>query len=559
MDYCLISKTSNCKNCYKCIRHCPIKAISFKDNKAEIIQEECILCGKCHLVCPQKLKIIRDDIHVVKEMLTNQKVIVSLAPSFISYFHTSFDNVKAALLKLGFYDVEETAVGATIVKKQYDKILENGQEDIVISSCCHSINLLIQKHYKEALKYLAHVYSPMVSHGKDIKERIDNAKVVFIGPCIAKKDEGDKFHDYIDAVLTFEELEKMLIQEDIVIEKISSEKIKVEKSKARLFPITGGILKTMAKKSSKYTYLAIDGVEECEAVLKDVIEGHIHNCFIEMSSCHGSCVNGPLMKESDSIIAKDIEIVSAAGKEDFEVRDNVDIDHNYMPIYNTQFATPSESAIQGVLDSIGKSNKENELNCGSCGYETCRKKAIAVLLKRATKEMCLPYLMEKAQSFSNNIVSQSNVGYLVLDENLNIQLANKKLCSIIGISNPDDIIKSSVSTILDPTDFAKALGGEKFPLYKKEYLSSYDKYIEKTINYDDKYHIIIVSIKDITNEELEKQKRNENAKKTLMIANEVIEKNMRSVQEIASLLGESAAETKIALLSLKETIDNDDE
>lgn len=557
MEHCLVSKTNDCRNCYKCIRHCPIKAISFKDNKAEIIHDECILCGRCHLVCPQNLKIIRNDVDAVKKLIANKNVIVSLAPSFISYFHTSFENIKEAILKLGFYDVEETAIGATIVKKQYEKMIEEEKEDVIISSCCHSVNLLIQKHYKKALKYLAHVYSPMVSHGKNIKEKNGNNAVVFVGPCIAKKDEGDQYSEYIDAVLTFEELEEMLKDADIEITK-NYTNVRKQESRARLFPITGGILKTLTKHNPKYTYLAVDGVEECEAVLEDIIAGKIHHCFIEMSACHGSCINGPLMREKRSIISKDIEICASAGDEDFVINENLNVNHEYSPIYFTQVAEPSDQDIQNVLNSIGKSSKENELNCGSCGYETCRKKAYAVLLKRATKEMCLPYLMEKAQSFSNNIVSQSNVGYLVLDENLNIQLVNRKLCQIFGIYSQEDILKSSISTILDPAEFAKALGGDKNLIRKKEYLSSYDKYIEMTITYDDKYHIIIASINDITNEELEKQKRDENAQKTLKIANEVIEKNMRAVQEIASLLGESAAETKVALLSLKETIDKNE-
>ncbi len=556
MEYCLISKTINCKNCYKCIRHCPIKAISFKDNKAEIIQEECILCGKCHLVCPQNLKIIRDDTKIAKELIKKHDVIVSIAPSFVSYYHAGISKVKEALLKLGFKDVEETAVGATIVKKQYEKILDEGKQDILISSCCHSINLLIQKHYKDALKYLANVYSPMVSHGKDIKERNKDAKVVFIGPCIAKKNEGDRHQEYIDAVLTFEELDSLLKENGIEISQDNIVTNEIEESKARLFPTTGGILKTLSKRNDNYTYLAIDGVNESKAVLQDIIDGKIHHCFIEMSACHGSCVNGPIMKHGDSIITRDIEINHYAGKKDFIVKDT-DINYDYQPIYHTNYATPSDKDIQEVLNSIGKTDKEHELNCGSCGYETCRKKAIAVLLKRATREMCLPYLMEKAQSFSNNIVNNSNVGYIVLDENLNIQLVNRKLCTIIGVDNPQYVIKRPVSTILDPVDFARALAGDILPLYQKEYLSSYDKYIEKSIHYDEKYHILIASIKDITIEEIAKQKQQESVQKTLKIADELIEKHMRAVQEIASLLGESAAETKVALLSLKETLDHD--
>ena len=218
--YALVSNTSNCKNCYKCIRSCPVKSISFIDNRAKIINQDCILCGTCHLVCPQEVKIVRDDIDDVKKLIqNNERVIVSLAPSFVAeYKNSSFKNLKEALLKLGFYDVEETAIGATIVKKAYDEMLDENH-DVIISSCCHAINLLIQKHYPEASKYLANVLSPMLAHGKDIKERYGkDTKVVFLGPCIAKKDEADRNREYVDEVLTYPEINRWFAQEGIKVE-----------------------------------------------------------------------------------------------------------------------------------------------------------------------------------------------------------------------------------------------------------------------------------------------------------------------------------------------------
>lgn len=559
MERCLESKKSNCKNCYKCIRHCPVKSISFTDNQATIVHDDCILCGNCYLVCPQKVKMVRNDIGKVKKfILDNQKVIVSLAPSFISnYANASIDSMRTVFKKLGFYDVEETAVGATIVKNSYNKMLDD-KHDVIISSCCHSINLLIQKYYPKALKYLADVLSPMLAHGKDIKERYGkDCKVVFVGPCIAKKDEADHNKEYIDAVLSFKELDEWL--EDQQIEIPQDEQIKIEKSKARFFPICGGIVKTMDTSNSDYTYVSIDGIDSAKHALEDILNGRIHKCFIEMSACHGSCVNGPLTSiHSRSIVSSYLSIEKAAGENDFDsmIIDTKDIHKKYNP-YNLTHALPSEAEIERTLILMGKADKEAELNCGSCGYNSCREKAIAIIQEKAIPEMCLPYLMEKAQSLSDKIVANNPNGLMVLDENLDIQLINHSMCCLVGISSPEAVIKKNITTILDPSDYAKALSGEDNIYSKKQYLSEYDKYIENTIIYDKKFHILICTMKDITQAEISLQKRSEVLQKSIEITNEVISKNMRAVQEIASLLGESAAETKVALLSLKETLKDD--
>ena len=558
MDFCLQSKTTNCKNCYKCIRHCPTKSISFASNRASIISDTCILCGQCYLVCPQEVKVIRNDVEVVKRLFrTSKKVYASLAPSFISYYsYTSLDEINNALKQLGFSNIEETAIGATIVKKAYDDMLEEKDRDVIISSCCHSINLLIQKHYPQAKKYLANVLSPMLAHAKDIKSRDPEAKVVFIGPCIAKKDEADSNVGLVDAVLTFKELDEWLKQEDITLKEVKDD-WKKEDSKARLFPTCGGILRTMECSNDEYQYLAIDGVENSIRVIKDILDGKIHKCFIEMSSCEGSCVNGPVSNKDKSVASSYFDINKAAGKEDFKEGKIAykDIEKNYYSYAITE-ATPSEEEIEAVLVEMGKTEKEKILNCGSCGYDTCRAKAIAVIQGKANVEMCLPYLMEKAESFSDYIVGNTPNGIMVVDEALNIQSINKSMCRILNIKEPSYVIRKNISTILDPTDYLKAL--DDCLIYcKKTYLNEYDKYVENTIVYDKKFHILICITKDITNEEIAKQKHADVVKKSLEITDKVVEKNMRAVQEIASLLGETTAETKVALSSLKETLEDD--
>jgi len=559
MAYCLISETNDCKNCYRCLRKCPIKSVSFVDNESHIIHDDCIYCGKCFLECPQNVIKVRDDLAIVKRLIrAGRKVVASIAPSFISYYKEyDIDSFKEIFIKLGFHAVEETAIGATIVKKAYEDMLDD-EHDVVISSCCHTINLLVQKYYPRALPYLADVLSPMLAHGKDIKQRYgSDTKVVFIGPCISKKDEADKNHEYVDVALTFEELEEWFTEEDISIEPRKEKNVE-SKSRARLFPTCGGILATMNCDNKDYEYVAIDGIDECKEVLQDVINGTIHKCFIEMSACYGSCINGPLVqRRKHSIVNNKIAIKNNAGKEDFDgyaIKPS-DIQKPFSKIA-IRHAIPSEEAITRTLIDMGKETKEKQLNCGSCGYSTCREKAITIIQGKAVKEMCLPFLMEKAQSFSDKIVANTPDGLMVLNENLDIQLINNSMCRIVGIPNSKYVLNKNITTIMDPVNFCLALAGEKI-FNKKTYLSEYKKYVENTIVYDEKFHVLICIIRDITNSELSLKNREETLKKSIEITDNVIAQNMRAVQEIASLLGESAAATKVALSSLKETLKND--
>ena len=267
MPECLTLKKSNCKNCYKCIRHCPVKSIRFSGNQAHIIGNECILCGQCFVVCPQNAKQIVDETEKVRVMIqSGSPVYASIAPSFIANYHgIGIGGIEKALKKLGFAGAEETALGATIVKNEYEKMLSEGTRDIVISSCCHSINLLIQKYYPSLLPCLADVMSPMQAHCAEIKKRDPEAKTVFIGPCVSKKDEAQHYEGIVDAVLTFEELTEWLKAENI---ELKPDMDNNENSRARFFPTAGGILKTMAQNAEGYTYLAIDGIENCIAALK---------------------------------------------------------------------------------------------------------------------------------------------------------------------------------------------------------------------------------------------------------------------------------------------------
>ncbi len=555
MANCLTLKKSNCKNCYKCIRHCPVKAIKFSGNQAQIIGNECILCGQCFVICPQNAREIVQETEKVKVLLqSGAPVVVSLAPSFVAkYDGVGIDAMRKALKKLGFADVEETAIGATMVKNEYDRMLREEHRDIIITSCCHSINLLIQKYFPTCLEYLADVMSPMQAHCQDIKKRIPDAKTVFIGPCLSKKDEAEHYSGIVDAVLTFEELTDWLREENIVLEQ---EMDNTPESRARFFPTTGGILRTMTKNVPNVKYIAIDGIEKCMAALRDIESGKVHHCFIEMSACEGSCINGPIMNKANNMPIMDyIAVANYAGEKDFAVTQPAPVSLKKQFEYiERKLSMPTEADIMSVLRQMGKNTPAQELNCGSCGYNTCREKAIAVCQGKAEISMCLPYLKDKAESFSDTMVKNTPNGLLVLNESMEVQQINEAARRILNIRHASDVLGEQVTRIMDSGAFLTVYNSGKPIQNQRVYLAEYQRYVEQTVVHDKDSHLLIGILRDVTDEEIQKEKKEKISRQTMEVADRVVEKQMRIVQEIASLLGETAAETKIALAKLKESI-----
>ncbi len=557
MSDCLKLKKSNCKNCYKCIRHCPVKSIRFSANQAHIVDSECILCGHCFVVCPQNAKEITDETEKAKVLImSGAPVYVSVAPSFIANYNgADIEALDRAVKRLGFAGAAETAIGAEIVKKEYDRMLEEGTRDILISSCCHSANLLIQKYFPKALPYLADVVSPMQAHAMQIKKEHPDAKVVFVGPCVAKKDEAAAYPGIVDAVLTFEELSAWLNAEQIQIELSETSR---KEGKARWFPTTGGILKSMDCNAAGYSYIAVDGAENCIAALRDIEKGNIHKCFIEMSVCPGSCIGGPVMEKYHRTPVRDyIRVSDYAGTADFEVGAPADAIRKALPALTLNETEPTETEITEILRQMGKTKPEDELNCGTCGYDTCRLKAAAIFHGKADHSMCLPFLKEKAESFSDNIINNTPNGIIVLNENFEVQQINRSALNLMNLRSAADVLGEPVIRILDPKDFMEVRRTGTGIRDKKTYLADYRKYVEESIVYDREFHIFLCIMRDITDRETEREQKESLRNTMVETADNVVEKQMRIVQEIASLLGETAAETKIALTKLKESLDDE--
>ena len=552
---CLTLKKSNCKNCYKCIRHCPVKSIRFSGNQAHIMEEDCVLCGQCFVVCPQDAKQIVSETEKVAHLLSaGDPVYASVAPSFVANFPgVGINAMRRALKQLGFADAEETALGATIVKNEYDRILREDQRDVVISSCCHSVNLLIEKYFPSVLPCLAQVQSPMQAHCASIKKAHPGAKTVFIGPCVSKKDEAKRYEGIVDAVLTFEELTQWFQQEHVVLK---PEKEDTETGKARLFPTTGGILKSMALDAPGYAHLAIDGMDNVIAALRELEQDKIHNCFLEMSACPGSCINGPVMeKQRKSLVGGNLQVKAYAGEADFPIPqpEAEALKKQFIP--RTKLAPqPSPRQMEEILKKMGKTKPSDELNCGSCGYNTCRDKAVAIYQGKADVSMCLPFLKEKAESFSFNIINNSSNALIVLNDSLEVQEINNTALRLFNLRYPDDVLGDQVIRILDPAPFMEVMRTGRSIQDKRTYLAEYDKTVEQTVVYDPTYRLLLCIIRDMTEAERAREEKEALNRQTAQIADRVVEKQMRIVQQIASLLGETAAETKSALTKLKESI-----
>ena len=551
-------KVSDCKDCFKCLRECPVKAISYENHQANIIESRCILCGKCTLKCPQNAKRVHSEKDLVLQLLANkeEKIVASVAPSFISSFNVGgFEEFAEALRKIGFDDVEETIIGAKLVTKEYAKILKTGEYKNLISSACPAINRMIQIYYPEALKYLAPVVSPMIAHAKTIKYRYPQAKIVFIGPCIAKKREASE-SGIIDGVLTFEELEDIFKEKNISFNKYENDSNIVDKS--RNYPITRGIIKSFESYPEGYEYVTVDGISRCFDVFKDI--NKLSGQFIEASCCEYSCINGPCAISRDGGVLKANENVRKYAKSgniadvtcsDY---DNLDLHNEYQQIYLNENKV-SEEQIAEILQKMGKNTKEDELNCGSCGYLTCREKAEAVARGYAEIDMCLPYMRTRAESMSYEIIHNSPFGIVVMDSDYKIIDINREAKKLLNI-NSSKVTNRLASDFFDISDFVLSENDNKNLVKKIIADKDNNKYVEVTLVLPEDKRIKFGIYKDISDEVIKNKKIYELKSETFKTTDEVIKKQMRVAQEIASLLGETTAETKLALLNLKKTLDD---
>lgn len=546
---------SNCKDCYKCIKHCPVNAISYSDNKVCIDFDKCILDGTCVNVCPQHAKKVKSCLNELKQDLKNgAQVIASIAPSFYAYY--DFDKTGSILSFLksqGIFKAEQTSQFAKVNAIKHFEYMKLTKLP-VISTACPVIVKLIENFYPDLINLLAPVDSPMVLHSKEIKENNPGAKVVFIGPCLAKKHEAEK--NGIEYALSFSELEEWMSDTGFSFEEATPEFFSDDYIyETSTYPLEGAMLTLCGadKELSKDEMISLSGLEEIMEFLK-YLRGNpnVKYKMIEMLACKNGCINGPL-KPAKCSDCNYFEIEEKFNNEInmFEKKDQKILNIEKYPL-NRRFVNhyqkellPSEKQIRQMLNSMEKFTTDDEINCGACGYKTCRDKAIAVIQGKAEKEMCIPYMKNRAEKFSRILLESNPNGVLILDDNLKITGINDALLEMAG-KKADELINQSVSALFEDLDPFKEVRINKKHIH--ESIGAFNnKKVKKIIFSIKDLGITIMFIVDITEADVHKQALEKVKMETLEKAQAVLDKQMKVTHDVAVLLGESTAETEMLL------------
>lgn len=563
----IYTEKNNCQDCYKCITKCPVKSIKIEDNSASVINDLCIYCGQCVLSCPVHAKNYREDYKKVQWMIdSGKKVVACIAPSIITDFkEISIPEFYSYLKELGFYGVSETANGAEIVAQESQKWLEDQPNGVYISSCCPSIVNYISIYFPMLIKNIVPIVSPMVAHGNQVKKSLGkDVKTVFIGPCIAKKQEADIFSNSIDVAITFKELKKLFDDEMLQKRKISQvlpeNFILGKPSIGNLFPIDGGMLTNMKKNTSviDFGYMTFSGMK----IIKDIINEipgwkPDKKIFLELMACEGGCVKGPGMNNREGLITKREKILfSSSVSNEFEnittiAKEGINVKREFSQLKTYISCIHSEDEIQNVLFSMGKWTEKDELNCTGCGYENCREFAKAMLDGKAERTMCISYMRKVAQDKASILLQKIPYGVVIVDENLRVIDCNKKFAEMI---RGETLMIFENNPGLPNADLTKLVSFHKL---FSTLLASGEEIIEQDVrDGDNYYHVSIISIQKfkIICGIIENFKDPDIQHD--IIGNriqDVIGQNMEVVQRIAYLLGENASYTESMLNSIIET------
>lgn len=409
-----------CRVCYTCVRECPVKAIKIINGQAEVLAERCIGCGNCVKICSQEAKVyLRLTDSVFQFLESEEKVIAIIAPSFPAEFIEIPDHrvLVGMLRKLGFSIVCEVGFGADIVALEYKEMMENTEIESVISSDCPAISYYVEHYYPHLSHRLARIASPMVAMTRVVRKKYgSDSKVVFIGPCVAKKAESDE----LDSVITYTELREMFKKTNITADNITpSDFDPPYAGKGAIFPISRGLLYNMDFKEDicEGNIIVAEGRIGFRDVIDEFDKGILSNAHLELLCCEG-CIMGPGTSKGGKRYARRT-IVSRYVKQKLQNLDinkwkkeveefrNIDLSQTFEP-KDRRIQKPFDSQVNEVLFSMGKNKPEDYLNCGACGYDTCVEHSIAIVQGLAENEMCLPFAIDKLHA-SNKELNKTNI------------------------------------------------------------------------------------------------------------------------------------------------------
>jgi iron only hydrogenase large subunit-like protein len=550
----IYTQQRECQDCHKCIRECPVKAIRVEDGYARVVPELCIMCGNCVLACPSNAKRVRDDLPTVKALLkSGRKVIVSLAPSFVAQFPSVRPaQLIHALRKLGFVAVSETALGAQQVSASVSTRMRSEPRQIWISSACPVVVDFIGKYHPECQPHIFGVLSPLLTHCKMLRAHYgDDIATVFIGPCIAKKKEAEQHPELLDAVLTFEDLDNWLIEENIhllaMVETPADRFQPEEAEEGALYPIEGGMVPGVAGNCevNSSQFMSFSGISNVEQALKGISEWRPeHNIFFELTACAGSCVNGPKAGRNTSVARRRHDIVQYAkpgGEQPRKPSLGIEQTYEAAPVARSEY---SEMQLREALRTVGKYSAEDELNCGGCGYDSCRDFARALISRNAERMMCATYTRKLAQKKANALLQKMPSAVVIVDENLRIIECNANFVRLFAVDaeQPKSLEGSALAAVIPFSYLFRRV------LESGEDIVSHDiRYERNILNTSiftiEPHSVMCGTFQDITKPIFQKEQ-------IIGRAREVIQKNLKTVQQIAYLLGENAADSEIILNSI---------
>lgn len=549
----IYTTANECQDCYKCVRHCHCKAIRIVNARAAVIPELCVSCGECVKVCPAEAKKIRSDLSRAQYLLhSGAKVYASIAPSYVGYFKDiPIGRLAAALKRLGFVGASETAIGAQFVSAQTAELLKQAGPGVYLSTACPASVDFIRKYYPAWTDNFLPVTSPVMAHCKYLKQIYgDDIKIIFVGPCAAKKNEADRNPDDLSLAITFAALESWLKSEGISLDKMNEEPlVPVQAEEGRVYSIEGGMNETLRSPEVDARLLAVSGLPNIARLIEKVelatLKESGSKIFVEMLACDGGCVNGPVMGRESSRIDILLETAAHAPHRSSVGREvPVNIQQLIYPDRHSE-PQPEEAAILQALHRIGKYSAEDELNCGGCGYNSCREFAKAMLDGKAETSMCLSYLRKISQKTSNALIRYIPVAVVLAGQDLQVIECNRhfaELCgedTLLAFDACGNLNGAYLDSMIDFTDLFESVlanGGEieKFNQVSGEKILNISVF---TIN---EGQTVGAVIQDVTQNELKREQIAERAK-------EVIRKNVMTVQKIARYLGEHMADTEILL------------
>ncbi|OFY12549.1 MAG: hypothetical protein A2X11_04290 [Bacteroidetes bacterium GWE2_42_24] len=552
--------SNNCQDCYKCIRQCPVKAIRVEHSRAGIIEDLCISCGHCTVVCPAGAKRYRSDLQLVTSWIdAGEEVVLSVAPSIYAFIGGGQQEIIDHLWSLGFSRVSETAWGAVQTSKATAQWLENFVGNVAISTACPSVVSLVEKYYPQFIHSLAPVASPMLMHGAMLKRAFGaDVKVVFAGPCIAKKLEASCGHGEIDATLTISELLQLPSVRPPDSHHVQGWYPGAADGSSRCYPLEGGMIGSIDFRNLTFQPAAFSGLQTCMKILDDLSLAPLsESVFLELLACEGGCFMGPGTPTAGSAIRRKRGIERKSDDVNLSIA-HFDIpevlpDRAGLPTGNITHCVYSETDVISALESVGKHTLSDELNCGGCGYDCCREFAIALLEGKAERTMCVSYMRRVAQDKASVLLEKMPYGVVIVDDKLRIVDANRNFATMLG-AEIEEAFEARPG--LESADLRKIIGFYK--IFSSS-ISTGEEIVEHDIRQGDQYfHVSIVTILKyklvcgIMQNMKDERTRREMATDRVQ---QVITQNMKVVQQIAFLLGENAAFTETMLNSVIDSHD----